>query len=342
MNNSYKKYRTIKCLALLLGTCLVLLAGFISTTVGVMDTTPMDVPKAIRSFFSGELDGNASYKVIVLMRLPRAVMAILAGIGLAVSGVAMQGCTSNPLVSPFTVGISNSAAFGASVMILFGGPIATETGIVLAAFVMSMACTVVVYLFAKAAGMKPETLILTGTALSYLFSAGTSLLEIFADEHKLSSVVRWSFGTINGATWPQNGIIAIFVAVCSVLLFALAPKINVMMMGDDALAKSMGIHTDSLRSVILILSVLMTAAVISFTGVIGFVGLVAPHIGRRLIGEDNRYLIPFSALVGAILLLLSDIIGRTVIAPAILPVGIIISFLGVPVFLSLIRKGGKG
>ena len=132
--------------------------------------------------------------------------------------------------------------------------------------------------------------------------------------------MRWSFGSVNGATWPQDGIVALFVTVCSLVLILLAPKINVMMMGDDVLAKSMGIRTDFLRSVILIVSVLMTAAIISYTGVIGFVGLIAPHIGRRLIGEDNRYLIPFSGIIGGVLLLLSDIIGRSVMAPAILPV----------------------
>ena len=335
MNVSYRKYHALKGLVLLLGIVLVLLLAFFATTVGVMDTVPLDVPRALISFFQGNLEGNAHYKVIVLMRLPRTVMAVLAGIGLAIAGVAMQGCTSNPLVSPFTVGISSSAAFGASLMILFGGALATNTGIVLAAFSAAMACAVLVYGMSRVTGMK------LGTALSYLFSAGTSLLEIFADEHKLSEVVRWSFGSVNGATWPQDGIVALFVTVCSLLLILLAPKINVMMMGDDVLAKSMGIRTDFLRSVILIVSVLMTAAIISYTGVIGFVGLIAPHIGRRLIGEDNRYLIPFSGIIGGVLLLLSDIIGRSVMAPAILPVGIIISFLGVPVFLSLIWKRGR-
>ena len=341
MNVSYRKYHALKGLVLLLGIVLVLLLAFFATTVGVMDTIPLDVPRALISFFQGNLEGNAHYKVIVLMRLPRTVMAVLAGIGLAIAGVAMQGCTSNPLVSPFTVGISSSAAFGASLMILFGGALATNMGIVLAAFSAAMACAVLVYGMSRVTGMKPETMVLVGTALSYLFSAGTSLLEIFADEHKLSEVVRWSFGSVNGATWPQDGIVALFVTVCSLVLILLAPKINVMMMGDDVLAKSMGIRTDFLRSVILIVSVLMTAAIISYTGVIGFVGLIAPHIGRRLIGEDNRYLIPFSGIIGGVLLLLSDISGRSVMAPAILPVGIIISFLGVPVFLSLIWKRGR-
>lgn len=131
-------------------------------------------------------------------------------------------------------------------MILFGGALATNTGIVLAAFSAAMACAVLVYGMSRVTGMKPETMVLVGTALSYLFSAGTSLLEIFADEHKLSEVVRWSFGSVNGATWPQDGIVALFVTVCSLLLILLAPKINVMMMGDDVLAKSMGIRTDFL------------------------------------------------------------------------------------------------
>ena len=203
MNVSYRKYHALKGLVLLLGIVLVLLLAFFATTVGVMDTVPLDVPRALISFFQGNLEGNAHYKVIVLMRLPRTVMAVLAGIGLAIAGVAMQGCTSNPLVSPFTVGISSSAAFGASLMILFGGALATNTGIVLAAFSAAMACAVLVYGMSRVTGMKPETMVLVGTALSYLFSAGTSLLEIFADEHKLSEVVWFGKRGNMAAGWNR-------------------------------------------------------------------------------------------------------------------------------------------
>ncbi len=339
--SSYDTYRRKKCLALVLGAFFILLLGFCSTTVGVMNTSPLDVPRAIWSWIDGSLEGNAAYKVIVLMRLPRTVLSILSGIGLAVAGVAMQGITSNPLVSPFTVGISNAAALGASLMILFGGTLSTELGVIAGAFAMSLLCAGVVYLISRSTGMKPETLILVGTAFSYLFSASTSVLEIFADEHQLAEVVRWSFGTVNGATWEQNLVIFLFVVSCSLVLLLLSPKLNIMMMGDDSLSLSMGVNTSALRTVVLLLSVLMTSAIISFTGVIGFVGLIAPHIGRSIIGEDNRYLLPFSAMLGAVLMLISDIAGRVVIAPAVLPVGIVISFLGVPMFLSLIWKRGR-
>lgn len=341
IRTSYEAYRKRKCLALVLGAFLILIVGFCSTTVGVMNTSPLDVPRAIWSWINGNLEGNAAFKVIVLMRLPRTILCILSGCGLAVAGAAMQGITSNPLVSPFTAGISNAAAFGASLMILFGGALCTDVGIIVGAFAMSLLCTSIVYFISRSVGMKPETLILVGTAFSYLFSASTSVLEIFADEHQLSEVVRWSFGTVNGATWDQNFVIFIFVIVCSFLLLMVSPKLNIMMMGDDSLSMSMGVNTSALRTIVLLISVLMTAAIISFTGVIGFVGLIAPHIGRSIIGEDNRYLLPFSAMIGALLMLVSDIAGRVVIAPAVLPVGIVISFLGVPMFLSLIWKRGK-
>lgn len=342
MTQSYQKYRMLKAMLLLLGFAAVLFFAFFSTTIGIMETSPFDVPRAVISYFRGTLEGNAHYKVIVLMRLPRTVMAVLAGAGLSVAGASMQGTTSNPLVSPFTVGISSSAAFGASLMIIFGGVLATDTTVVLAAFTASMLCALLVFTISRMTGMKPETVVLVGTAISYLFSASTSCLEIFADEHKLAEVVRWSFGSINGATWVQDGIVAIFVLSCMVFMFYLSPRINVMMMGDDALAKSMGIHTSRLRSIVLVVSVLMTSSIISFTGVIGFVGLIAPHIGRRIIGEDNRYLMPFSAIIGAMLLIFSDIVGRTIMAPSLVPVGIVISFLGVPLFLSLIWQRGRG
>lgn len=329
---------------LLIGSCLILvvLLALIFTAMGAADTSVADVCRAIAGWLRGEEPGKQE-KVILFLRLPRVAMAVLAGFGLSVSGTAMQGVTRNSLVSPFTIGISNAAAFGASLSIVFGmGMFAgTEAGIVLNAFLWALGCTVLVYLISLKVGMGPEAIILTGIALNYLFSAATSTIEFFANEHKLAKVVQWAFGSLNGSQWQEVGTVAVVILVCLVLVYLHAPALNVMSSGDDEVAKSLGVRVEMVRIQAGILSVLMTAAVISFTGVIGFVGLAGPHIARMIIGNDHRYLLPFSAVTGAVLMLVADTIGRLILAPVTIPVGIVISFLGVPVFINLILSKRK-
>ena len=330
---------------LLIILCLILtvILALVFTAMGAADTSVADVCRAAAGWLRGEEPGKQE-KVILFLRLPRVVMAVLAGFGLSVSGAAMQGVTRNSLVSPFTIGISNAAAFGASLSIVFGMGLfaGTEAGIVLNAFIWAMGCTVLVYMISLKVGMGPEAIVLTGIALNYLFSAATSTIEFFASEHKLAQVVQWAFGSLNGAQWQEAGTVAVVVLVCLILLYFHAPALNVMSSGDDEVAKSLGILVESVRVQVGILSVLMTAAVISFTGVIGFVGLAGPHIARMIIGNDHRYLLPFSAVTGAILMLVADTIGRLILAPVTIPVGIIISFLGVPIFINLILSKRKG
>lgn len=341
----YTRQKRKKCLAILLGLLLILVLGIKFVVLGNVDTSYRDVFQAIHEYFNGSLDGYANYKVLIFMRFPRIIMAIAAGWGLAIAGVAMQGVTSNSLVSPFTIGISSAAAFGASCCIVFGsGFWARQEGWVVGAFICAMICMAIVYAISKALGMKASSIVLTGIALNYFFQACTSALEFFADEYQLSAVVNWSFGSFNGVDWSETAIVLVFVAVGFVALMILSPHINALMIDDDALSRSMGVNPEVTRALILVISVLITSAIISFTGVIGFVGLVAPHIGRIIIGEDNRYLIPFSAIVGSLLMLVADTIGRTLLKPVSLPVGVVISFIGVPLFVILIlrRRGYHG
>lgn len=346
----YEKKNKRKQLAVFLVMLLVLLVGGWSMTVGVADTDIFQVCRALGALFRDELSAGthgetATYKIIAFMRFPRIVMAVLAGIGLSLSGVAMQGITGNPLVSPFTIGISNAAAFGASAYIVFAGGSAIvrhEVGTVLSAFACAILCASLVYLVARRVDMGPETIILVGIALNYLFSAMTATVEFFAQEHKLAAVVQWTFGTFNGATWNETAVVAVFVVICTTILVKFALPLNIMAAGDDELVCSLGFNPDRIRVSMGILSVLMTSAVISFTGVIGFVGLAAPHIARMIIGSDHRFLIPFSGAVGAILLLLADVVGKTILSPVNIPVGIVVSFLGVPLFVNLILSKKKG
>lgn len=348
VRSRYESTNRRKWLVLSISIAVMFILGIYFVTIGVADTNITQVLRAISAWIGGRLNSgssaeNASYKIIVLMRLPRIALAVIAGIGLSVSGAAMQAVTRNPLVSPFTMGISSASAFGASMCIVFGtgALFKSELGIILCAFAAAILCIVLVYSISSKAGMGPETVVLTGIALNYFFSALTSTIEFFAQEHKLAAVVQWTFGTFNGTVWRDVLFSGIFVITCSVIIMSSYLKLNVMASGDDELVTSLGINPKRIRAVMCVASVFMTAAVISFTGVIGFVGLVAPHISRMLVGNDNKFLIPFSAVVGGMLLMISDAVGKTLLSPVSIPVGIVVSFLGVPLFINLILRGKR-
>lgn len=344
----YEARQKNKLLAIMGTFILLVVLAIAFTAAGETDVT---VPDILRTLLHALKPGGTAdtadimeEKVILYLRLPRVALAVFGGFGLSVSGAVMQGITRNPLVSPFTIGISNAAAFGASLSIVFGfGFLAgSDIGVVLQAFLWALGCMVLVYAITTKAGMSPESMILTGIGLNYLFGAATSMVKYFADEHKLSAIVQWEFGSLNGARWESVAVVAAIVSGCVIMLFFFSPALNIMAAAEDETAKALGLNPVKIRAVTGILAVLATAAVISFTGVIGFVGLAGPHIARMVIGSDHRYLIPFSALTGAVLMLAADTFGRVILAPLIIPAGIVISFLGVPIFINLILTRRKG
>lgn len=319
---------------------IIIVLGLFFTAIGFKHGV-IQVIIAVKLYFTGTLEGSPDTninKIILLLRLPRVVLAIFAGIGLAVAGAVMQSITRNDLVSPFTLGISSAAAFGASLCIVFGNSLffQSEAGIVACAFSVSLLCVAVVYTVAQKLGITPASIVLVGIALNYFFSALTATIEFFAKEHKLEEVVQWTFGTFNRASWDHVAFAGGIVVVCFLLLQRYDLQLDVLASNDDDMAKSLGVQPGRLRTQIGILAVLITAAIISFTGVIGFVGLIAPHMARFIIGNEHKFLIPFSGLLGALLLLLADTIGKYILYPVSIPVGIVISFLGVPLFIHLI------
>lgn len=287
---------------------------------------------------------EAADKVIIFLRLPRLCLAVLAGIGLAVSGLMMQSVTRNFLVSPFTLGVSSAAAFGASLCIVFGSATIffNEFWIIGSAFLFAMSSVVVIFLITRKIGLTAGSIILVGIAMNYFFAACTASLQFFAQENKLAAVVQWTFGTFNRANWSGVIIIAAVLLLCFVFVSGMLQKWNIMASGDDELVKSLGIDPDRLRGITMFWSVLLTATIISFTGVIGFVGLIGPHIARFLVGNDQRYLFPLSAVVGAGLLLTADTVGLFILYPVAVPVGIVVSFIGVPIFVHLVLSSRKG
>lgn len=323
----------------------LLTVGIFFATCGAASITAMDVVKAViaKLFpFTGVTSTHLADTVVWGLRLPRIIMAIIAGAGFAVSGVAMQGIMRNPLVIPFTIGISSGAGFGASLAIVLGTGIAGSGQYIIIgnAFFFSVLSALLVYAIANLRGISPETLILGGILLTYLFSASTSLLQYIASENQLQGVVFWLFGSLSSATWNNVAVLSVVCAICIPILMKYSWDLNALATGDEVGA-SLGVNASRVRIAVMMLSSLITASIICFTGIIGFVCLVAPHITRMIIGSDHRILIPFASILGALLLLLADTVGRTILAPAEIPVGIVTAFIGVPMFLFLLLTKGS-
>jgi len=343
----YHKRQRKHLILILASVISLILLSIAAVGVGSAEISMGDVGQAIFRYMSGDTalsdDVRRLDKIILLLRMPRVLLGVLAGMGLSISGTVMQSLTRNPLVSPFTIGLSSAAAFGACLAIILGIGIMPHTsmGIVLNAFISALLCAVLVYSIAGKIGMSPEALILTGVALSYLFGALTATLQFIADENQLSTAIQWTFGSLNGATWAQVMVVSIILSICLPILLGHAWILNAMASSGDEFIKGIGINPKKKRALLGLLAVLMTASIISFTGVIGFIGLVSPHIARLVIGSEHRFLIPISGLLGGILLLLSDTIGRILLSPVTIPVGIVISYIGVPLFVNLILARRK-
>lgn len=308
------------------------------------------LPEVIRTLL-GKGDPQ-SHTIIWNIRLTRVTAAILVGGALSVSGAVMQCVLQNPLASASTLGVSQGAAFGAALgIIVFGGGVVQSDSaasaiavsnpyiVTLCAFACGSLSTLVIILLAQfKRDLGPGGLILAGVALSSLFSGGTALLQYFADETKIATVVFWTFGNLGAAGWKVLSILALVFLIAVVYFMLNRWNYNAMESGADT-AKSLGVNTRMVMLAGMGISTLTAAVAVSFVGIISFVGLVAPHIMRRFVGNDYRYLIPCSAVAGALLLILADTFGRLVIAPVILPIGAITSFLGAPMFLYLLFRG---
>ncbi len=337
-------------------SCVVLifiLAG-VSATLGSYPITVTEVYSIIfRCLFQSP---ETTKEVIVWdLRLPRILMGILAGTGLAIAGTIMQAILRNPLASPFTLGISAGAGFGAALAILLGaGLVGGKYLIIGNAFIFALIPTFVIIGLTRFRRATPETMILAGIALLYIFSAATTLLMYFGEAEAVKEAYFWMVGSLGKSSWEQlifqlklgsasiimPGAVPAVLIVCIIPLMLKSWDLNVMSAGDET-AKSLGVNVEQTRIFVLILASLMTAAIVSFTGTIGFIGLVAPHMCRIVIGADNRFLIPASGLLGGALLLAADTAARTIMAPVILPVGVLTAFMGGPLFLYLILRRRK-
>ncbi|XPS82990.1 HmuU: hemin transport system, permease protein [Desulfosarcina variabilis str. Montpellier] len=323
----YVKKKRLLMLGLLAATVVLVI---IALTQGAYDIALGH----LMQIFSGSAVGPADI-VIWKIRLPRIVSAIMVGWGLSLSGLGIQTLLRNPLGSPFTLGISHGAAFGASAAILLLGP--QIFLVTLSAFAGAMCSTVVIMILAGFKRLSPESIILAGVALTSLFMSGTVLVQYLASDTELAMVVFWTFGDVARASWTEIGVLSFVVMGVTLYLILRRWDLNAMAAGEEA-ARGLGVNVNRLRLVGMLAAVVMAALATAFHGVIAFVGLIAPHIARRLVGADHGLLIPFSSIIGALLLLSADTLGRVIFGSGALPVGIITSFMGAPMFLYLLIR----
>ena len=289
---------------------------------------------------------SASPQVRVVMwdiRLPVALMAVAVGAALSLAGAQMQTILNNPLASPFTLGISAAAGFGAALGLAFGValfPLAAQFMVPLNAFIMAMLSALLIHFLSMRRGVTAETIVLLGIALVFTFNALLALVQFFATEQAVAAVVFWTMGSLTKATWPKLGVICLVILITLPIFAKRAWALTALRLGDDK-AASFGINVRRLRFQTLIMVSLLASFPVAFVGTIGFIGLVGPHIARMLIGEDQRFFLPASLLTGSLILSASSVVSKTLIPGAIFPIGVVTSLIGVPFFISLILGGKK-
>ena len=297
--------------------------------------------------------GSETARLIVRrIRFPRVIAALIAGGGLAVSGLVMQTVLKNPLASPTTLGVSNAAVFGANfaIIVVGAGAFHSTHGSWLSisnpylvstfSFLSAIIAAGSILLLARLKNLNASAIVLAGVAVSAIFQAGTTLIQYFASDTQVASAVYLTFGDLGRASYKTDLIMFIVVAV-STLFFFLKRWDFSAMSGGIAYAKTLGVNTRFMTIMSLLLASLITSVTVSFLGIIGFVGLTAPQFMKRIVGDDYRYLLPSSFLAGALLLLISDILGRLPIFGTSVPVGVVTSLIGGPVFLSILLRRKK-
>ena len=328
----------IKSITFLAVLTLVLLATVLFSLCSGSYETP--ITELIKGIFGLSSDRKINL-VVQNIRLPRILTAILAGAGLGLAGCVLQAVLRNPLASASTLGVSQGATFGAAfAIVVLGMGAADGFGIPLCAFLGSIAVALVILGLSKFRQVSPEGIVLAGVAISSMFTGATTLIQYFANEVQLNTLVFWTFGDLGSTSWDDLGGMATIVAVLCLYCVIHRWDYNALLSGEET-AISLGINVKRLTLVNMLLCCLCSSVIVSQVGLISFIGLVAPHIVRMVVGNNHVYLIPGSILGGATLLLLGDLFAKTVISPVILPIGAITSFLGGPLFLYLLFKGGK-
>ena len=322
---------------------LMILTTAASIRFGAMDFSAHDMLTSVSGTLSGATDLTLDQRIFIRLRVPRALLCLLVGACLGVGGTLMQALFRNPIVEPGLVGTSSGAAFGAALFYVFGAMLKINFGewtLPLAACGGGVISTYLVFALAQTKREGRSSimlLLLTGLAINALCMSGIGFLSYIARDPQARSIIYWNLGTLSGANWRSVAIVGVATIAGTLMSLSYAKPLNALMIGDNE-ALALGISVGRLKWIVLTINVLMVAVATAFTGVISFVGLIVPHILRIIRGPDNRFLILGSALLGGTLLSLADLIARVAFRPAELPIGIVTSVVGVPVFLTLLRQ----
>ncbi len=325
-------------LVVVLVACMLL-----SIRLGAVSISLSEMQSAFSRYFTTPDTVTLNERIFMTIRLPRAFLCVLVGASLAVGGTLMQALFRNPIVEPGLIGTSSGAAFGAAMYFALGAMFKFDTGVwtlPIAAGAGALLSTILVYILSLSGQTKKNSivvLLLVGMAVNALFMSGVGFFSYIARDPQARSITFWGLGNLSGADWTVIKVVCVSTFGCITVAMRYAKDLNALMLGDDE-AMLLGVNLKGLKVTILLINVVMIAVVTAFAGVISFVGLIVPHMLRAVKGADNRFLIPNSALLGGILLTLADLLARMLLRPAELPVGIVTSVIGVPIFIYLLRR----
>lgn len=316
-----------------------------STGIGAFNIPPLNVLAALVHSIgidSGIEVSQAQENVLLQIRLPRVLMAVIVGAALSVSGAGMQGLFRNPLADPGLVGISSGAVLGAALVIVLGWQASEGLlgfyGLSVATFIGAVLCTLVVFRLASTKGRaQVTTMLLAGIAINALVGAVTGLLIYTADDDELRSLTFWTLGSLGGANWTTFLGMLPLIIIPTIQILRLSKKLDVFSLGEES-AQCMGVDVQSLKRHLIIWVTIAVGSSVAVVGMIGFVGLVVPHLVRLIFGANHRFVVMGSVLLGAILLTLADLLSRVVVMPSELPIGIITAMLGTPLFIMLLLQ----
>lgn len=329
-------YRMIKKRGALVACLVVMVILLILLNVS-LGSSPISLQEIITIIFTGEGEGH-NPMIVNQIRLPMALMAVVVGACLGIGGCEIQTILRNPIASPFTLGITNAASFGAALgLILDTNVLKVSQPLMVTgnAFAFALLASICIFAFSQRPNAGKHTIILFGIALNFLFTALTMILQYVADDEDLASLVFWNMGSLLKTTWPKFLLVFGVLIICFVILYKNAWKLTAMTL-EDTKASSLGVDTHKVRRMVILLTSLLTAFAVCFVGAIGFVGIIAPHIARRYVGEDQRFFLPLSALVGAVIVSLAFVVSKVAIPGVILPIGLVTAIIGIPVFMIII------
>ena len=342
----YQRFALFKILFIVACVIIAIVVALYSLSVGLYPVEMSDVFTVLSDRIHGithsiETNEGVMDEIVYNTRLPRILFAMLAGVGLAVSGVTMLSVVKNPLAEPYTTGVSSGAHLGVALIMALDLALLPAGGTVFNAIIFALIPVCIIVLMSPKMNNSVATLILVGTAVSYMFNAASTVILVSSEAETVSQVYLWQVGSFINLGWTAVYYAGVFVIIGTILIMILSKKLNIIMMGDET-AKSLGVNVKRMRLACLIIMAIIVAVIVAFCGILGFVGLICPHMIRLILGADTRYVIPASCAFGAAFLVVSDTLVRYLSPLDAIPVGAIVSLIGAPIFLFILLVNRRG